>query len=111
MAKNYADVEYYEYNSYPPYERLHGDFIHDVEVGELPDEFPCDCVAMDEEDYNNILLPNCGDTADFADYYGDKEAKVLVVMFRHGAISEYEDATEEGRSRGFQDGHLIMEED
>lgn len=35
---------------------------------------------MDEETYNQTLLANTFEYADFEDWYGDKSAKVLVVM-------------------------------
>ncbi len=37
---------------------------------------------MDEDDYNHTLLANGGETADFADWYGDKGAKVLCAMVK-----------------------------
>lgn len=91
IAKQFADVEYYEYNSYPPHERLYDGFIHSVDddVFELPDDFPCEYESMNEDEYEATILANCGDRADFADWYGDKRAQVLVVLFRHGSIAEY----------------------
>ncbi len=35
---------------------------------------------MDEEDYNNSVLANACVTADFNAWYGDKNAKVLVIL-------------------------------
>lgn len=37
---------------------------------------------MDEDEYNSSLLANCDVAADFGDWYGDKNAKVLCVMLK-----------------------------
>ena len=37
---------------------------------------------MDEEEYNNTIMANCDIYADFEDWYGDKDAKVLCVMIK-----------------------------
>lgn len=51
-----------------------GDYTEDMEVGlhEL----------MDEEDYNQSLLAGCDITADFEDWYGDRNAKILCIMIK-----------------------------
>ena len=35
---------------------------------------------MDEEDYNHSIMANASDYADFENWYGNKEAKVLCIM-------------------------------
>lgn len=39
---------------------------------------------MDENDYTSTLYANTIETADFDEYYGDKEAKVLCIMLADG---------------------------
>lgn len=50
------------------------DYTEDMEVGlhEL----------MDEEDYNQSLLAGYDITADFEDWYGDRNAKILCIMIK-----------------------------
>ena len=38
---------------------------------------------MDEEDYNNSIMANASDYADFESWYGNKEAKVLCIMLAY----------------------------
>lgn len=35
---------------------------------------------MDEKDYNHSIMANASDYADFEEWYGNKEAKVLCIM-------------------------------
>ena len=51
-----------------------GNYTEDMEVGlhEL----------IDEEDYNQSLLAGCDITADFEDWYGDRNAKILCIMIK-----------------------------
>jgi hypothetical protein len=35
---------------------------------------------MSEEEYDHSILANTSDKADFIDWYGDKDAKVLCIM-------------------------------
>lgn len=37
---------------------------------------------MNEEEYNNTLMANGDIYADFEDWYGDKDAKVLCIMIK-----------------------------
>ena len=39
---------------------------------------------MDEDTYNQTILANTCVTADFEDWYGNKEAKVLCILIREG---------------------------
>lgn len=79
IAKNCADVEYYTSAtmSYP-----HTDNVEsiDIDFDGLKDRVDCDYYEMDEEDYNESLMANCGDTVDFEDVYGSSNAKVMVVV-------------------------------
>lgn len=42
-----------------------------------------DFEVMDEDDYNNTVLANACESADFEELYGDKNAKVLVVVLKN----------------------------
>ena len=37
---------------------------------------------MNEEDYNNTIMANSSENADFSDWYGDKDAIVLCIMLK-----------------------------
>lgn len=52
----------------------HGDYTEDMEV-ELYE-------LMDQDEYNNTLMANFDTYADFEDWYGDKNAKVLCMMIK-----------------------------
>lgn len=52
----------------------HGNYTEDMEAGLYE--------LMDQEDYNNTLMANCDLYADFKDWYGDKNAKVLCIMIK-----------------------------
>ena len=38
---------------------------------------------MDEDDYNTSVLANTGILADFKETYGNKDAKVLVIVLKN----------------------------
>lgn len=84
----YVGVEVYEYKDYPPYERLHGDFVKYLgspDDLDLPDDTPCQLIEMGEEEYNQVMNCNCDITDDFGELYGDKDGKMLVVMLQHNS--------------------------
>lgn len=81
LKGEYADIEVYRPMSigdhYPNHFHTDNckyteDFNDDSEIGLYE--------LMDEDDYNNSIYANCADTADFAELYGDRSAKVLVCM-------------------------------
>ena len=37
---------------------------------------------MDEEDYNHSIMANASDYADFEEWYGNKDARVLCIMIK-----------------------------
>lgn len=81
LAKGCADIEIYKFVGKK--HSIHTDNISDSgysSIDELPDEVECDCQIMDEEDYNRTILANGGEKADFEGWYGDKNAKVLIVV-------------------------------
>lgn len=61
--------------------RIHTDNIqsYDKYTGE---ERAINYGLMDEGRYNETILANSCVTADFADWYGDKTAKVLVILIK-----------------------------
>lgn len=73
----YADVEVYRnFNS----NRMgfHTDRIRSVEDYSSDDE-AIECELMDESDYNNSILANTSLSANFAEWYDDANAKILVL--------------------------------
>lgn len=80
----YADVEVYKTDEVGDHYPRHfhtdnckaiDDYMEEAEVGLYE--------LMDEEEYNNSILANTSERADFADWYDDKEAKVLCIMLRN----------------------------
>lgn len=70
-------------NSQEHYQGIHTDTITscDEELEDMPTILDIvEYRIMDEEEYNNTVLANGCINADFEDWYGDKNAKVLVVI-------------------------------
>lgn len=79
----YYEIEVYEPNSrgnhYPNH--FHTDNCKFTE--EFTDESEVGLYElMDEEDYNHSIMANTSDYADFEEWYGNKEAKVLCIMLK-----------------------------
>ena len=74
-------VEFYSCND----NRVH---IHTDHINGIDDNVVCEAEVvlesklMDEEDYNTSIYCNCGMVADFEEEYGDKNAKVLVIIVK-----------------------------
>ncbi len=51
-----------------------------MSIDNLPENFTGQVELMDEEEYGNTILANSSMYADFEDWYGCKDAKVLVVV-------------------------------
>lgn len=86
LAKQAAEVQIFRFTQLDKF--VHG--IHtdntggmDMKVEDLPEEFKGDVQMMDEEDYGDTILANSSMCADFEDWYGDKNAKVLVVVLSY----------------------------
>ena len=93
MAAQAAEVEIYRFNQADRYIcGIHTDNTAnmDMKVSDLPDEFNGDVQLMDEEEYANTILANSSMDADFADWYGNNDAKVLVVVLSY-EIAEHLD--------------------
>lgn len=81
-AKKAVEVQIFRFTQQDRYIRgIHTDNTGciDINVEQLPDEFHAEVQLMNEEEYEHTLLANDCTTADFEDWYGDKDAKVLVV--------------------------------
>lgn len=81
---NYVDEEIYISKEPKRYIRgFHGDFIESAEMNSLNinDDTPVYMEQlMDEEDYNNSILANSSVSADFAEWYDDKDARILCIL-------------------------------
>lgn len=79
------DIEVYRYTG--KNHDIHTDFIEslDVNINDLKVESinDIDFQLMDEDDYNNSILANSCTAADFDDWYGDKDAKILVIILKN----------------------------
>ena len=95
LAAQAAEVQIFRFTQLDKF--VHG--IHtdntgcmDMKVTDLPEEFKGDVQLMDEQEYDDTILANSSMCADFEDWYGDKDAKVLVVVLSYdsvGILSEY----------------------
>lgn len=86
MAAKAAEVEIYRFNQADKYIKgIHTDNIKslDADIDSLPDEFDGMVELMTEQEYNDTVLANSSMSADFEDWYGNKNAKVLVVVLSH----------------------------
>lgn len=85
---NYAAVEIYR--STDNRNELHTDYIkHECEsLDELPDNYDiaCEVYELDQDEYNNTILANTCQTADFKAWYGDPDAIVLVVLIDYDEL-------------------------
>lgn len=78
----YVDCEIYRFNG--SVHNIHNEFIYtsdDIENDEYNEnEEVVYEELMDEEEYGKTVIANCDVTADFEDWYGDKNAQVLVII-------------------------------
>lgn len=76
-----AAVEVWQYTNKD--KRLHTDYITNIDEiygAEMYENLEADSYyVMDESDYDSTICAN-GDSANFAEWYGNKNAKVLVIM-------------------------------
>jgi hypothetical protein len=79
------DIEVYTYSGEK--HNIHTDCITSLDIDitnvycDGIDDF--DFEVMDEDDYNTSVLANTGILADFKDTYGNKDAKVLVIVLKN----------------------------
>lgn len=86
MAAQAAEVEIYRFNQADRFVRgIHTDNTAclDMSIDNLPEDFTGQVELMDEEEYGNTILANSSMDADFEDWHGSKDAKVLVVVLSY----------------------------
>ena len=91
MAAKAAEVEVYRFNQADQYIKgIHTDNTKslDISIDNLPDEFDGMVELMTEQEYNDSVLANSSVSAEFEDWYGDKNAKVLVVVLTMDSAEE-----------------------
>lgn len=82
-----ADIEVYGYKGVN--HSIHTDCIVSLDDEMNFNELYCaginefDFELMDEDDYNNTVLANSCISADFEELYGDKNAKVLIIVLKN----------------------------
>lgn len=90
----YVEMEVYRYNS-DKYQRLLTDYIRSLDDKvAIADLDECEVESywlMNEEEYDNTILANNSIRADFEMWYGDHNAKVLVVIIRAYELYEFVD--------------------
>lgn len=86
---NYVAVEIYR--STDSRNELHTDFIkHECEsLDDLPNnyDFACEVYELDQDEYNDTILANACESADFRDWYGDADALVLAVLIDYNELA------------------------
>lgn len=73
----YDDIEFYEMVNQS--HRIHTDSIRAIECQDENKEVR-HYELMDEDDYNHSVLANSSIYADFEAWYGNKDAKILIVV-------------------------------
>ncbi len=79
LTGEWVDWEAYVYTG--KRHSIHGDFIRSVDEPNLDAEVDS-WELMDEEDYNQSVYANTSVKADFAEWYDDSDARVLVVVLK-----------------------------
>lgn len=78
--------------------------LDDDLIDSLPDNFPCDFELMGEKYYGETVYSCVCENVDFAMWYGDKKAKVLVVIIPNLPTYDvhFDDDTDSS-SKGWED--------
>lgn len=79
-----CENEYYSFEIYKiEGDKFHTDFIKNIDneysIKELKEMEVKDYELMNEEDYNNTILTNSCENANFEELYGKKDAVILVI--------------------------------
>lgn len=81
LSNDCIDVEFYQFNS--SNHSIHTDNITSIDIdwADLPDEdIECKYALMDEREYERTILANSSASADFADWYDDSNAIVMIIV-------------------------------
>lgn len=76
---NFDDYEIYEEWDSGHHNPFHTDNIHPLDEVDL-DMIVTDYEVMDQDEYNNTILANTCEFADFKEWYDDADARVLVII-------------------------------
>ncbi len=79
----YAGVELYNPTTHGRYypTDFHSDHVTDPIIGDYPEDAECGLwELLSEEEYNDSVMANVSDSADFEGWFGDKNAKILCLM-------------------------------
>ena len=78
------DIEYYRNVNDKFFKWFHGDFMESVDEEDVkPNDLVYTWGIMEEEEYEHSILANSGIYADFEDWYGNANAKVLIIVLSH----------------------------
>lgn len=82
-ADQYVEIEFYTRENVNYNHGWHGDFLKCVDEYDISEDTQVDdWELMDEEKYGNSIIANGDITADFNDWYGDKNAQVLCIIIK-----------------------------
>lgn len=86
IEKNKGNYDELEINKFTDKSRrIHSDFIENLDevmaIEQLYETEAATFEIMDEEEYANTINANSSVITDFAEWFGNKDAKVLVIMF------------------------------
>ena len=84
--ENFTDFEVWKFK-FSDTDHIHTDRIENIDSDHSFSCFsaavPVGYAIMGESEYDSSVLANCGPSADFAEWYDDANAKVLVIMLPH----------------------------
>lgn len=81
QGKEYYDIEIYKY-AFNNHKSIHTDYITSIENYDDNTEIE-DYQLMNEEEYSNTILANSCKKADFEEWYGKKNAIVLIIIIKN----------------------------
>jgi len=77
----YADCEVYKFRDNE--HQMHADYI--IAVNDVDESWEvCEYKLMGNQEYNKTIYACSSYTADFEDYFGSKDAKVLIIVLKEG---------------------------
>lgn len=80
IIKSHPDMDWEIYEG----DHFHTDYCSWVDPDEvdLDNEMDLDWEVFNQEEYNNTILANSCESANFDDWYGDENAKVLCILIK-----------------------------